>query len=223
MAIDATGTPTALGIPKYNTATDPPSGKGFNAAMDALDALITARVAKASFVATGDILYASSAGVPARLAVGTNGHVLTLAGGIPSWAAAVASNELAYQEFTGTVTRTNVAEGSAPTIVTAPAFTADGTSAYVVEFFAPRWTAGSAPNASKLYLYQDGSSIGHLADIDGADSLVGFAYGQRRLIPSAGSRTYSIRGTSSAGDGTVVGAAGGSGNFVPGFIRVSRA
>lgn len=43
MALDATGTPTAiLAIPKYNTAVDPPSGKGFNAAMDFLDSIINA-------------------------------------------------------------------------------------------------------------------------------------------------------------------------------------
>lgn len=43
MATDATGTPTSLGIPKYNPNVDAPSGLGFNAAMDAIDALITAR------------------------------------------------------------------------------------------------------------------------------------------------------------------------------------
>lgn len=44
MATDATGTPTTtLGIPKYNTAADIPSGKGFNAAMDFIDDLIEAR------------------------------------------------------------------------------------------------------------------------------------------------------------------------------------
>jgi hypothetical protein len=44
LATDATGAPTPLGIPKYNTSADAPSGLGFNAAMDALDALIAARV-----------------------------------------------------------------------------------------------------------------------------------------------------------------------------------
>lgn len=44
MATDATGTPTSLGIPKYNTAGNPPSGKGFNAAMDVLDGLLQDRV-----------------------------------------------------------------------------------------------------------------------------------------------------------------------------------
>lgn len=40
MATDATGTPTSLGIPKFNTSVDNPSGLGFNAAMDALDDLL---------------------------------------------------------------------------------------------------------------------------------------------------------------------------------------
>ena len=37
--------------------------------------------------ATGDTYYRNSSGYFTRLAAGTNGHVLTLAGGIPSWAA----------------------------------------------------------------------------------------------------------------------------------------
>lgn len=47
MATDATGTPTTLySIPKYATATDPPSGKGFNAAMDAIDLLFSSQPSK---------------------------------------------------------------------------------------------------------------------------------------------------------------------------------
>lgn len=41
MATDATGPPTPKGIPKYNTSVDAPSGLGFNAAMDAIDTLLT--------------------------------------------------------------------------------------------------------------------------------------------------------------------------------------
>ena len=37
---------------------------------------------------TGDIMYASSASNPARLGIGTTGQVLTVAGGVPSWASA---------------------------------------------------------------------------------------------------------------------------------------
>ena len=44
MATDATGTPTSLGIPKYNTSVDAPSGLGFNAAMDSINTLLQDRV-----------------------------------------------------------------------------------------------------------------------------------------------------------------------------------
>lgn len=37
--------------------------------------------------ATGDLLYASAANTLSKLAAGTNGHVLTLAAGVPTWAA----------------------------------------------------------------------------------------------------------------------------------------
>lgn len=75
MAQDATGTPTALwGIPKYNTAVDPPSGKGFNAAMDFIDGII---IPDLLFDAKGDLVVASAADTAARLPVGTNGQVLT--------------------------------------------------------------------------------------------------------------------------------------------------
>jgi hypothetical protein len=44
---------------------------------------------KATLTTTGDIYYASSASTPARLAIGSTGNVLTVAGGVPTWAAPV--------------------------------------------------------------------------------------------------------------------------------------
>jgi len=43
-------------------------------------------------VATGDLLYGSAANTWSRLAAGTNGHVLTLAGGVPTWAVSVGAS-----------------------------------------------------------------------------------------------------------------------------------
>ena len=45
-------------------------------------------ITKALLTAAGDIIYASAASTPARLAVGSDTNVLTLAAGVPSWAAA---------------------------------------------------------------------------------------------------------------------------------------
>jgi hypothetical protein len=42
---------------------------------------------------TGDIIYASGANTPARLAIGTSADVLTVSGGIPAWAAPATGGE----------------------------------------------------------------------------------------------------------------------------------
>lgn len=48
---------------------------------------------------TGDMIYASSANTPARLAVGTTGQVLTVAGGVPTWATSAAGTTANDQAF----------------------------------------------------------------------------------------------------------------------------
>jgi hypothetical protein len=54
MATDATAAPTTLGIPKFNTSADAPSGLGSNAQMDAIDALLAARVVKPAGIVSGE-------------------------------------------------------------------------------------------------------------------------------------------------------------------------
>jgi hypothetical protein len=49
--------------------------------------------------ATGDIIYASAANTLSKLAAGTNGYVLTLASGVPTWAAASGGSANAYSWF----------------------------------------------------------------------------------------------------------------------------
>jgi hypothetical protein len=50
---------------------------------------------------TGDTYYASAAGTPARLGIGTTGQVLTVAAGLPSWATGV--TEGTWTNYTPTV------------------------------------------------------------------------------------------------------------------------
>lgn len=52
---------------------------------------------------TGDIIYASSANTPARLGIGSTGNVLTVSGGIPSWAAPAGGGKV-LQVVQGTTT-----------------------------------------------------------------------------------------------------------------------
>jgi hypothetical protein len=43
---------------------------------------------------TGDIIYSSSGSTPARLGIGSTGQVLTVAGGVPTWAAAAGGGKV---------------------------------------------------------------------------------------------------------------------------------
>jgi hypothetical protein len=51
---------------------------------------------------TGDIIYASGANTPARLAIGTSADVLTVSGGIPAWAAPASSSGPAFRAYRAT-------------------------------------------------------------------------------------------------------------------------
>jgi hypothetical protein len=57
----------------------------------ALQTQLDAKTAKSTLTTTGDIYYASAANTPARLGIGSTGNVLTVASGIPSWAAPAAA------------------------------------------------------------------------------------------------------------------------------------
>ncbi len=53
--------------------------------------------------ASGDIVYGGASGAPTRLAAGTNGQVLTLAGGVPTWAAGGGLSAIANNTMLGNV------------------------------------------------------------------------------------------------------------------------
>lgn len=86
MAVDATGTPSPLGIPKYNTGADAPSGKGLNAIVDALDTLLAARVSKDHVEVAATRIFASK-----LLAADANPAFRILGDGKHEWGAGGAS------------------------------------------------------------------------------------------------------------------------------------
>jgi len=56
---------------------------------------------------TGDTIYSSSGSTPARLGIGSTGQVLTVAGGVPTWASAAGGGSSFTQLSTGTISGTN--------------------------------------------------------------------------------------------------------------------
>ena len=84
--LDSTGNANGLGTPAAFVATNVtglPLTTGVTGTLPAANG----GTAQSTY-ATGDILYASAANTLSKLNVGTTGQILTVAGGIPSWAAA---------------------------------------------------------------------------------------------------------------------------------------
>jgi hypothetical protein len=124
------------------------------------------------------------------------------------------------------VTSTTVA-GAANLFASSITFTADGTSAYRIEFFCPQVQAGVALNASIQANLVDGSGndLGRLCDTPlssastpPAQSLFNAVY---FYTPTAGSKTVNARGVYvGATGGQFICGAGGSGNRVPMYLAV---
>jgi hypothetical protein len=136
------------------------------------------------------------------------------------------THDLAYAEFTIDTVITATVEASANTVVSIPAtvFTA---TPITVEFFSAQVAPDSAAAGRYvlIFLFQDGASIGRLASVGtpSAGFMTTPVYLSRKLTPTAGSHTYSVRAIVNAGTGHIYGGLGGAGNIAPGFIRVCHA
>jgi hypothetical protein len=75
-------------------------------------ATANAAIPKTLTTTTGDIIYASSANTPARLAIGSTGQALVVASGIPSWGTITATPRIG-QVVTATTTSSTASTGGA--------------------------------------------------------------------------------------------------------------
>jgi len=81
----------------------------------AVQTQLDAKTAKSTLTTTGDIYYASAANTPARLGIGSSAQVLTVAGGIPSWATPASGGGMTLLSTTdlsssSTVTISNISQ-----------------------------------------------------------------------------------------------------------------
>lgn len=135
------------------------------------------------------------------------------------------SIELDYVAGTANVNTTATTAATATAIITGNAVTYDGVTPVVIEFHAVRMFNSVANVDTNLNLYDGATDLGRIAKSVGISGQAGDAtiVGARRLIPTAGSHTYSVKGwVSVASTGTVVGGAGGVGVDTPMFIRVHK-
>lgn len=223
MAVDATGTPSPLGIPKYNTGADAPSGKGLNAIVDALDTLITARVTKPSGGVNGDVpVWDGSAW---RWPTGTRDGTKFLRDD-GSWQSPVTSDELSYQQVTSDVNVTGTTSGTANTVVTADAINFDGSTAVLIEFFSYGVQPVNVVGGQLIIgLFEGSTLVSTVALVQGVSTnpMIVPAHIVQRLTPSSGSKTYSIRAWTGSGTSIVKAGTGSGGAAAPAFVRISRA
>jgi hypothetical protein len=129
--------------------------------------------------------------------------------------------ELVYTEGTAAVVVNSITQ-AAITIVTAAATTFDGSPAWL-EFFAPQATlSGGANQGIQFWLFDGAVNLGAIAQIVGSSVVGGPIIGRRKLTPSAGSHTYTVRANSLAAGSNSVSAGTGPGGYVPLYIRATR-
>lgn len=180
--------------------------------------------------AAGDLVQGTGADAAAKLSAGATGKVLQAAGA----AAALAwkyppGYEFDYVEKTSNTTISATTEGTANTILTANAVTYDGSQIVEIEFWAPSvQTPTGSESIILIGLWVDGSIGGYFGapvrvnSATGNGNVYGAFSGKVRLTPSNASHTYSVRAYVTAGTGTVLGGAGGTGAYYPCFLRQTK-
>lgn len=137
--------------------------------------------------------------------------------------------EISYTQITAPVNVASTTESGGTAILSPAAATFDG-GAVLVEFFAPGIQTDNAGNGDLLTvsLFEGATQIGRLFHINQSLSTDPFtkimAIGKLRFTPSAGSHTYSVTAFASSTTGTpqILAGAGGTGAFVPAYVRFTK-
>jgi hypothetical protein len=165
----------------------------------------------------------ASAGIVASKLAGYPSDAAKFLRGDGSWG--TLAGELNYVQFTSDVTISATTAATANTIVTGGSISYDGATIALIEVFVPGCSSGDAGSEVVLTLYQDGVGIGLFGamTIDG-NAIADAFYGVRRMTPSSGSHTYSLRGyrVNSNNNSSVQAGVGGAGVPLPGFIRITK-
>ena len=174
---------------------------------------------------------------------GTNAAAPTTASGVDTKAArdaaitaAIAAlppaggGEIDYAETTVQLAIAGLSTAGATQIVSGAAIIYDGATAVLIDVYIPDWLINGSSNIrlASVGLYEDGAHIGTLAIIQiqvGGITMRAPVRAARKLTPTAGAHTYSGRGWKDAAGDTVLSncGAGGVGNMLPGYIRISHA
>ncbi len=160
-----------------------------------------------SSVLTGAVTLSAGAGI--SLTQSSQDIAIAASGSVGS--------ELDYVERTTNLTVTATTESGADTVIDGNAVSYDGSTRVLVEFFSPFF---SATAALVVTLWDGSTDIGRICQTN----LQGVpAKGERFLTPSNASHTYHIKAWKTSGTSSLNGGSGDVGNYMPMFLRITRA
>lgn len=177
--------------------------------------------------AAGDLAVGSGADTAAKLPIGaTNGMALRRVSGAVAWDLPP-GHEYDYAEFTSAVTVTGTTEGGADTVVASNSVAYPGSVAVWVEFWSPY--IQSDENHNIVLVLLQGATVLGVGGLQTAGDYASASFGRsipgirRKVTPSAASHTFTVKAYKSGGTAIVGAGSGGSGQYLPGFIRVTKA
>jgi hypothetical protein len=148
-------------------------------------------------------------------------YVKTTAVTINTGWVALPGQEFDYEQITinpSGITATT--EGTSQPVITGNSVYYDG-SRVKISFFVPELTSSAKLDAAYV-VYRDSTVVGQVFAAT-VDTIVGASQFELFDTPPAGAHTYAVKAFVTTGTLTVDVGAGGSGNLVPGWLRVTKA
>lgn len=137
------------------------------------------------------------------------------------------TSELDYAPRTTSMSVTATSQLTAQTVVTGHPLEWDGETTALVEFSVPYCgpDAGAVGRSMLFWLYDGNSSVAALGAVTTPAAKMDRkpVHLSTRITPSAGTHTYSVRASVSAGVGTIDAGPGNPGTYVPAYLRVTGA
>lgn len=129
--------------------------------------------------------------------------------------------EFSYDQITASVNVTGTTEGTATTIVSSTRTVFDG-APVLVEFFSSHVRQDGGLSAFYLMLFEGATVLGYLGGQDSGADVRRSVCLKYRFTPSQGDHAYTVKGTTGAGTALVDAGVGGTGTYLPAYLRITK-